>query len=249
MHFREEKRNNKLIITVIIIELLAVAAASYAVFWFSWQRIIPRRAQAIVSVVDNFSTKPITTKLDDFYQKATEQVSESVDETVWTTDSVNYRTGPGTDYERVGTLNIYTGVKRTGKTFNEWSQVEIDGQTYYIISEYLTTEMPLITATGQKGEYQRYAMSILPNYGWDETEIVPLIKLWDRESGWNPNSHNGSSGAHGIPQALPASKMASEGSDYMTNGNTQIRWGLSYIKNRYGSPSNAWGHFCSHNWY
>ena len=218
MHFREEKRNNKLIITVIIIELLAVAAASYAVFWFSWQRIIPRRAQAIVSTVDNFSTKPITTKLDDFYQKATEQVSESVDETVWTTDSVNYRTGPGTDYERVGTLNIYTGVKRTGKTFNEWSQVEIDGQTYYIISEYLTTEMP-------------------------------LIKLWDRESGWNPNSHNGSSGAHGIPQALPASKMASEGSDYMTNGNTQIRWGLSYIKNRYGSPSNAWGHFCSHNWY
>lgn len=249
MHFREEKRNNKLIITVIIIELLAVAAASYAVFWFSWQRIIPRRAQAIVSTVDNFSTKPITTKIGDYYQKATEQVSESVDETVWTTDSVNYRTGPGTDYERVGTLNIYTGVKRTGKTFNEWSQVEIDGQTYYIISEYLTTEMPLITATGQKGEYQRYAMSILPNYGWDETEIVPLIKLWDRESGWNPNSHNGSSGAHGIPQALPASKMASEGSDYMTNGNTQIRWGLSYIKNRYGSPSNAWGHFCSHNWY
>ena len=249
MHFREEKRNNKLIITVIIIELLAVAAASYAVFWFSWQRIIPRRAQAIVSTVDNFSTKPITTKIHDYYQKATEQVSESVDETVWTTDSVNYRTGPGTDYERVGTLNIYTGVKRTGKTFNEWSQVEIDGQTYYIISEYLTTEMPLITATGQKGEYQRYAMSILPNYGWDETEIVPLIKLWDRESGWNPNSHNGSSGAHGIPQALPASKMASEGSDYMTNGNTQIRWGLSYIKNRYGSPSNAWGHFCSHNWY
>ena len=226
-----------------------MAAASYAVFWFSWQRIIPRRAQAIVSTVDNFSTKPITTKIGDYYQKATEQVSESVDETVWTTDSVNYRTGPGTDYERVGTLNIYTGVKRTGKTFNEWSQVEIDGQTYYIISEYLTTEMPLITATGQKGEYQRYAMSILPNYGWDETEIVPLIKLWDRESGWNPNSHNGSSGAHGIPQALPASKMASEGSDYMTNGNTQIRWGLSYIKNRYGSPSNAWGHFCSHNWY
>ena len=117
MHFREEKRNNKLIITVIIIELLAVAAASYAVFWFSWQRIIPRRAQAIVSAVDNFSTKPITTKIDDYYQKATEQVSESVDETVWTTDSVNYRTGPGTDYERVGTLNIYTGVKRTGKTF------------------------------------------------------------------------------------------------------------------------------------
>ena len=89
----------------------------------------------------------------------------------------------------------------------------------------------------------------MSSYGWEDSEMYSLIKLWDRESGWNPNSHNGSSGAHGIPQALPASKMASEGSDYYTNGNTQIRWGLNYIARRYGSPSNAWAHFCSSGWY
>ena len=98
-------------------------------------------------------------------------------------------------------------------------------------------------------EYQKYALSLMPEFGWEDSEMYSLIKLWDRESGWNPNSHNGGSGAHGIPQALPASKMASEGSDYYTNGNTQIRWGLKYIAGRYGSPSNAWSHFCSNGWY
>ena len=104
-------------------------------------------------------------------------------------------------------------------------------------------------ASGIKGEYQKYALSLMPEYGWADSEMYSLIKLWDRESGWNPNAHNGSSGAHGIAQALPASKMASEGSDYYTNGNTQIRWGLGYIARRYGSPSNAWAYFCSNGWY
>ena len=75
----------------------------------------------------------------------------------------------------------------------------------------------------------------LPDFGWDSSELEPLIYLWNRESGWNPNSHNKRSGAHGIPQALPAKKMASEGSDYYTNAEPQIRWGLKYIARRYGS--------------
>jgi hypothetical protein len=104
--------------------------------------------------------------------------------------------------------------------------------------------------TGSKAEYQQYAHDLVINtYGWSEYDFQCLVNLWERESGWNPNSHNSSSGAHGIPQALPASKMASEGSDYYTNGYTQIRWGLKYIKGRYGSPANAWSHFQSKNWY
>ena len=75
------------------------------------------------------------------------------------------------------------------------------------------------------------------------------MKLWERESNWNPNAHNKSSGAHGIPQSLPASKMASEGADYYTNGKTQIRWGLKYIKNRYGTPAQAWAHSQQKGWY
>ena len=104
--------------------------------------------------------------------------------------------------------------------------------------------------TGSKAEYQQYAHDLVINtYGWSEYDFQCLVNLWERESRWNPNSHNKYSGAHGIPQSLPASKMASEGIDYYTNGYTQIRWGLKYIKGRYGSPANAWSHFQSKNWY
>lgn len=104
--------------------------------------------------------------------------------------------------------------------------------------------------SGTKSEYQAYAKNLCLNtYNWTESDFNCLIKLWNKESGWNPNAHNSSSGAHGIPQALPASKMSSEGSDYYTNGKTQIRWGLKYIKNRYGNPSNAWAHSQQKGWY
>lgn len=104
--------------------------------------------------------------------------------------------------------------------------------------------------TGTKAEYQSYAHDLCINtYGWTENDFDCLVKLWNRESGWNPNAHNSSSGAHGIPQSLPASKMASEGDDYYTNGKTQIRWGLKYIKNRYGTPSAAWAHSQQKGWY
>lgn len=104
--------------------------------------------------------------------------------------------------------------------------------------------------TGTKADYQAYAYDLVLNkYLWSESDYQALVNLWERESNWNANAHNKSSGAHGIPQSLPASKMSSEGSDYYTNGYTQIRWGLKYIKQRYGSPSAAWQHFQNKNWY
>lgn len=113
-----------------------------------------------------------------------------------------------------------------------------------------TTARSSSTVTYSLNEYQAYAKDLCINtYGWTENDFQCLVKLWNRESGWNPNAHNKSSGAHGIPQSLPASKMASEGADYYTNGKTQIRWGLKYIKGRYGSPSAAWAHSQSKGWY
>ena len=104
--------------------------------------------------------------------------------------------------------------------------------------------------TGTKEDYKAYAYDLVLNkYLWSESDYQALVNLWERESNWNANAHNKSSGAHGIPQSLPASKMSSEGSDYYTNGYTQIRWGLKYIKERYGSPSAAWQHFQNKNWY
>jgi hypothetical protein len=170
---------------------------------------------------------------------------------VWTTEKIEYRKGADMSYDSAGTLDKDKMIKRTGITHNGWSRITVDDKDYYIPEGKLTAEIPesLPIADGAKGEYQKYALSLLPDFGWDSSELEPLIYLWNRESGWNPNSHNRRSGAHGIPQALPGSKMASEGSDYMTNPEPQIRWGLKYIAGRYGSPSAAWAHFQSHGWY
>jgi hypothetical protein len=76
-----------------------------------------------------------------------------------------------------------------------------------------------------------------------------LNQLWYHESGWQVSAQNAGSGAYGIPQALPASQMASAGPDWQTNPATQIKWGLSYIQQRYGSPCGAWSHELSAGWY
>ena len=244
------KRNIRSLLTALIAaELMAAAVLCCAVYNISMSHIFERRSDMVIRELESFDAAEINADMGEIFKHVSESIAEEKEENVWTIETVNYRTGPGTGYKSAGVLSVYSGVKRTGTTYNKWSRVLVNDREYYILSEFLSDEAPIITEGGQKGEYQKYALSQLANYGWAATEIYPLIKLWNRESGWNPNSHNGSSGAHGIPQALPASKMASEGSDYYTNGNTQIRWGLGYIRSRYGSPSGAWAHFCSSGWY
>ncbi|WP_156956206.1 G5 domain-containing protein [Arcanobacterium sp. S3PF19] len=99
------------------------------------------------------------------------------------------------------------------------------------------------------GSARDIARSMLASYGWGADQFAYLDRLWQRESHWNHTASNRSSGAYGIPQALPGSKMASAGSDWRTNPATQIRWGLGYIKGRYGSPAAAWAHSQSTGWY
>jgi hypothetical protein len=84
------------------------------------------------------------------------------------------------------------------------------------------------------------AQAQMPEFGFDEGQWGCLDKLWMGESGWRYTAENSSSGAYGIPQSLPASKMATVGADYRTNPVTQIRWGLKYIKSSYGTPCGAW---------
>lgn len=92
------------------------------------------------------------------------------------------------------------------------------------------------------GDAQAYAKTQMKAYGWDDNQFACLVELWNHESGWNYTADNPTSDAYGIPQALPGEKMASEGADWATNPQTQIRWGLKYIKDRpdYGSPCAAW---------
>ncbi|BDZ53357.1 aggregation-promoting factor C-terminal-like domain-containing protein [Agromyces marinus] len=86
-------------------------------------------------------------------------------------------------------------------------------------------------------------------YGWGGDQFGCLVDLWNKESGWNVYAQNPSSGAYGIPQALPGSKMGSAGGDWATNATTQIKWGLGYIAGRYGTPCGAWSHSQSVGWY
>lgn len=85
------------------------------------------------------------------------------------------------------------------------------------------------------------AMMLSAGFGIDQFPC--LEKLWDHESGWNHRAENKGSGAYGIPQALPGSKMASAGADWRTSPATQIKWGLGYVKGRYKTPCGAWSNF------
>ena len=89
----------------------------------------------------------------------------------------------------------------------------------------------------------------LKEYNWGAKQFTCLKRLWTRESHWNFQAHNYRSGAHGIPQALPATKMEIVATDWRTNPITQIKWGLSYIKARYETPCNALWKKQRHNYY
>jgi hypothetical protein len=96
---------------------------------------------------------------------------------------------------------------------------------------------------------QASARAMLAERGWGDDQFSCLVSLWNKESGWNYQASNRSSGAYGIPQALPGSKMSSAGADWQTNAATQVAWGLGYISGRYGTPCDAWGHSQSSGWY
>ncbi len=96
---------------------------------------------------------------------------------------------------------------------------------------------------------QTYAAGAAAQYGWTGQNWTDLVKLWTRESNWMWNAENPSSGAYGIPQSLPGSKMATFGERWRDDAAVQIDWGLNYIKQKYGSPSKAWQHSEEIGWY
>ena len=90
---------------------------------------------------------------------------------------------------------------------------------------------------------------MLKSFGWPSSQFSCLDPLWAHESGWSVTASNPSTGAYGIPQAVPGSKMASAGPDWSSSAATQIKWGLGYIKDTYGSPCAAWRHEQADGWY
>ena len=120
-------------------------------------------------------------------------------------------------------------------------------------SGYTVTDPPKATAPASgipdPGTAQAIAYQMVMDIGWSVSEFDCLVALWNRESHWNVYAENKTSGAYGIPQALPGTKMASVGPDWQTNPATQITWGLGYIQGRYQTPCGAWAHSELKGWY
>lgn len=113
------------------------------------------------------------------------------------------------------------------------------GSAMKVLGDLFTNVIGGTHVSGNAAKNQRIAAMMLSQFGWGGNDMRSLSALWMGESGWNQYALNKSSGAYGIPQALPASKMSSAGGDWRSNPATQILWGLRYIKSRYGSPGNA----------
>lgn len=116
-----------------------------------------------------------------------------------------------------------------------------------VLAFLLATNVQAKTYT--KKECKQYAYQEVIKRGWTINDYNNLVKLWEKESHWNTKARNKRSGACGIPQAHPCKKMKKYGKDYKTNCKVQIKWGLSYIKGRYKTPTKAWQHFKRKRWY
>lgn len=108
----------------------------------------------------------------------------------------------------------------------------------------LLIPQPIVVYTKTVAGAKAYALDKI-----GRTQFSCLDKLFTRESNWRTFAKNSFSGAYGIPQALPGSKMAISGADWRTNPVTQVKWGLRYIKARYGTACNAWRHSENYGWY
>lgn len=131
----------------------------------------------------------------------------------------------------------------------EWGSVEApEPEPEPVAASALFRAAPAAGAP-DPGSAKATAYDMVLARGWDSSQYDCLVSLWNKESGWNVYAQNPSSGAYGIPQALPGSKMATAGADWATSAATQITWGLGYISGRYGTPCGAWGHSQSVGWY
>jgi hypothetical protein len=112
-----------------------------------------------------------------------------------------------------------------------------------------SSENTQTVAAPDPGSAESIAYNMMSSFGFSpSSQWECLDETWQKESSWEYDAEN-ASGAYGIPQALPASKMSSAGSDYLTNPSTQIKWGLGYISSVYGTPCNAWAHEVDDGWY
>ena len=170
-------------------------------------------------------------------------------------------TANGLDFPTTTSLALPTSAKLM-KTVSFSFEVDLsEGAAIYTQldkkADLFASQMALAAAVSQQVEAARTIIGAkkaakaiaLTEYAWGEDQYLCLNRLWTKESHWNYKARNKVSGAHGIPQALPASRMDVVSTDWRTNPVTQIRWGLRYIEARYDNPCKAWAKFKRSNYY
>jgi hypothetical protein len=165
-------------------------------------------------------------------------------------------------------IDPYSGAYADGLSApNQWQARDLNGQSFVVAGDFSTkithdvysVQVPVapkvataghapVAGVPDPGTAQAIALAILQARGMGMDQYSCLVSLWNKESHWNVYAAN-KSGAYGIPQALPGSKMASAGPNWESNPTTQITWGLGYISGRYGTPCGAWAHSQSSGWY
>jgi uncharacterized protein YabE (DUF348 family) len=148
-----------------------------------------------------------------------------------------------------GEVKVTYAVKTVGGAVVERTEVERKVTRKPVNEEVVVGTMDVATAPVDPGSARALGQAMAAERGWGADEFSCLDQLWQKESGWRWNADNPSSSAYGIAQANPGSKMATVGSDWLTNPATQIEWGLGYISGRYGTPCGAWAHSVEIGWY
>jgi resuscitation-promoting factor RpfB len=213
-----------------------------------------KQAGADVAIqVQRVETKKVTRKFDlDFDTRTTKDDDRYADEG----DLVRSKGEQGVR-TRVVVLRTVDGKVVSRKVISDEvtkkpvDRVVVEGTKERPVEEEAPVEETSVetSAPAPTGSVKEIGQQMAAARGWTGEEWTCLELLWERESGWNYQAANPSSGAYGIPQALPGSKMGTAGSDWATNPATQIEWGLGYIADRYGTPCGAWGHSESVGWY
>lgn len=170
-------------------------------------------------------------------------------------------TGAGVAYSVIGGLVLFSGIR--GSSLSGTVKSALAGNLNVTDTEPVSSGNSGGTAatgsgavaSGSAAAAQAYAKSQMSRYGWDSdgADWSDLVSLWNQESGWSNTAQNPSSGAYGIPQALPYTKMPKAAWPPSAGGTSdtesQIDWGLEYIQDTYGSPQMAWAHEQANDWY
>ena len=245
------QRNKLFIVTAACALTTAAAASAAAVAWASGSRAIPPAGTAFSAIT--VRSGQTAADQDSLHYLAAQQVKATAEQQALTMLAHQRAAAHQAAVVQAAELRAQAGLAaqrvaaRQAQQAPQQSAQQSSGQQ--TAQRTASQQAPSIAAPAPSGSAQSIAESMLGSFGWSSSQFSCLQQLWAGESGWSVTASNPSTGAYGIPQAMPGSKMASTGPDWRTNAATQIHWGLGYIENTYGSPCEAWSHEQADGWY